>query len=48
MTLKSGYPYQLVKDGLPFTYPKLDHDIDTDVVILGAGISGGTGALSPA
>lgn len=40
MTLKSGYPYQLVKDGLPFTYPKLDHDIDTDVVILGAGISG--------
>ncbi len=40
MTLKSGYPFWLVKDGLPFTFPKLDHDITTDVVIIGAGISG--------
>ncbi len=40
MNLKSGYPFWLVKDGLPFTFPKLDRDIDTDVVIIGAGISG--------
>lgn len=40
MTLKSGYPFWLVKNGLPFTFPKLDHDITTDVVIIGAGISG--------
>ncbi|TRW21447.1 FAD-binding oxidoreductase [Flavobacterium zepuense] len=40
MTLKAGYPFWLVKDGLPFTFPKLDHDVETDVVILGAGISG--------
>lgn len=40
MSLKSGYPLWLVRDGLPFTYPKLDHDIETEVVILGAGISG--------
>lgn len=40
MSLKSGYPFWLVKDGLPFTFPKLDHDVTTDVVIIGAGISG--------
>lgn len=40
MTLKAGYPFWLVKNGLPFTFPKLDHDIETDVAILGAGISG--------
>ncbi|WP_294822243.1 FAD-binding oxidoreductase [uncultured Flavobacterium sp.] len=40
MTLKAGYPFWLIKDGLPFTFPKLDHDIETDVVIMGAGISG--------
>lgn len=40
MTLKAGYPFWLIKDGLPFTFPKLDHDIDTHVAIIGAGISG--------
>ncbi|WP_330443460.1 NAD(P)/FAD-dependent oxidoreductase [Flavobacterium sp. C4GT6] len=40
MNLKSGYPFWLVKNGLPFTFPKLDHDVETDVVIIGAGISG--------
>lgn len=40
MTLKAGYPFWLVKNGLPFTFPKLDHDVETDVVIMGAGISG--------
>jgi glycine/D-amino acid oxidase-like deaminating enzyme len=40
MTLKSGYPFWLIKDGLPFTYPKLDHDAEAEVAIIGAGISG--------
>jgi glycine/D-amino acid oxidase-like deaminating enzyme len=40
MTLKAGYPFWLIKDGLPFTFPKLDRDIDTHVAIIGAGISG--------
>lgn len=40
MTLKAGYPFPLIKDGLPFTFPKLEEDITCDVVILGAGISG--------
>lgn len=40
MDLKSGYPFWLIKSGLPYTYPKLDKNIQTDVVILGAGISG--------
>jgi len=40
MNLKAGYPFWLVKNGLPFTFPKLDHDVETDVVIMGAGISG--------
>lgn len=40
MALIAGYPLWLVRDGLPFTYPKLDHDIETEVVVLGAGISG--------
>lgn len=40
MTLKAGYPFWLIKDGLPFTFPKLDRDITTEVVIMGAGISG--------
>jgi glycine/D-amino acid oxidase-like deaminating enzyme len=40
MKLKAGYPFWLIKDGLPFTFPKLDHDVETEVVIMGAGISG--------
>lgn len=40
MNLKSGMPFWLIKDGLPFTFPKLDKNIETDVVIVGAGISG--------
>lgn len=40
MDLKSGLPFWLVKDGLPFTYPKLEKDTDTEIVIIGAGISG--------
>nr|WP_294939287.1 FAD-binding oxidoreductase [uncultured Flavobacterium sp.] len=40
MDLKSGYPFWLIKSGLPYTYPKLDKNSTTDVVILGGGISG--------
>lgn len=40
MNLEGGYPFWLIKDGLPFTFPKLVKNIDTDVVIIGAGISG--------
>jgi len=40
MDLKSGMPFWLIKDGLPYTYPKLDKNISTDVVIVGGGISG--------
>ena len=40
MNLKSGYPYPLLKNGLPFSFPKLDHDAEVPVIILGAGISG--------
>jgi glycine/D-amino acid oxidase-like deaminating enzyme len=40
MILRSGYPFWLIKDGLPNTYPKLNKNIETDVVIIGAGISG--------
>ncbi len=40
MKLSSGYPYSLIKYGLPFTYPKLEKDIRTHVLVLGGGISG--------
>jgi len=40
MILRSGYPLWLIKNGLPFSYPKLDHSINVDVVIMGGGISG--------
>jgi len=40
MKLRAGYPFWLIRDGLPYSYPKLEHDIETDVVIIGAGISG--------
>ena len=40
MELSSGYPFWLVRHGLPFDYPKLETDIETDVVVMGGGISG--------
>ena len=40
MKLSSGYPYSLIKNGLPHSYPKLEKDLKTDVLILGGGISG--------
>lgn len=44
MDLHAGYPYSLVKYGLPFNYPRLDHDVQTDVLIAGGGISGALAA----
>lgn len=40
MNLNSGYPFWLIKDGLPYTFPKLDCSKTVDVAIIGAGISG--------
>ena len=40
MDLTSGYPYSLVRNGLPFDYPKLTTDLKVDVAVIGGGISG--------
>lgn len=40
MELKSGYPFWLIKDGLPYDYPKLEDCVKCEVAIIGAGISG--------
>lgn len=40
MDLKSGYPFWLIKYGLPFNYGDLQQNLNTEVVIMGAGISG--------
>jgi glycine/D-amino acid oxidase-like deaminating enzyme len=40
MELVAGYPYWLIKSGLPHQYPKLLENKKCDVVIIGGGISG--------
>ncbi len=40
MNLTAGYPYSLIRYGLPFNYPTLESDLKTDVLIMGGGISG--------
>lgn len=40
MDLKNGYPFWLIKNGLPYNYPKLRQHIQTDALIVGGGISG--------
>src|SRR5262245_3886652 len=40
MNLRSGYPYWLIKNGMPYDYPKLENSIKSEVVILGGDISG--------
>ncbi|MBC7888871.1 MAG: FAD-binding oxidoreductase [Ferruginibacter sp.] len=40
MNLRSGYPFWLAKNGLPFDYPKLEKSTRAEVVIMGGGISG--------
>lgn len=44
MELKTGYPYWLVRNGLPNHYPKLAKNIKADVAIIGGGISGALSA----
>lgn len=40
MDLQSGYPYSLIRYGLPYDYPRLNGNIRTDVAVIGGGISG--------
>ncbi|POY37300.1 FAD-binding oxidoreductase [Solitalea longa] len=40
MDLSSGMPYWLIKNGLPFNYPKLEENLQEEVLIIGAGITG--------
>ena len=40
MNLQAGYPYSLIKHGLLFNYPKLNKNLETDVLVVGGGISG--------
>ncbi|MFV7466688.1 FAD-dependent oxidoreductase, partial [Pseudomonas shirazica] len=40
MDLRSGCPYWLVKNGLPYTYPTLEHNLTSDVAVVGGGVSG--------
>ncbi|MCG2617167.1 FAD-binding oxidoreductase [Terrimonas sp. NA20] len=40
MDLRSPYPYWLLRHGIINTYPSLQENIKSDVVIIGAGISG--------
>jgi glycine/D-amino acid oxidase-like deaminating enzyme len=44
MNLKSGLPFWLIKDGLPYNYPQLTTSLTTNVVIVGGGISGALAA----
>ncbi len=40
MDLQSGYPYSLIRNGLPYNYPWLERDIRLYVAVIGGGISG--------
>lgn len=40
MDLKSGYPFWAIKNGLMQAFPPLRADVQCDVVVLGAGITG--------
>jgi glycine/D-amino acid oxidase-like deaminating enzyme len=44
MELTAGYPFWLIKDGLPFQYPILQGNISSEVSIIGGGISGALSA----
>lgn len=40
MNLRAGYPFWLIKNGLPYDYPKLEESITTRILVIGSGISG--------
>jgi len=44
MNLKSGLPFWLIKNGLASDYKTLDEDIETEVLIIGSGITGALAA----
>ncbi|MEO6405616.1 MAG: FAD-dependent oxidoreductase [Ferruginibacter sp.] len=44
MDLTGGYPYWLIRSGLPFDYNVLQKNIEVDVAIIGGGISGALAA----
>jgi len=45
MNLRAGYPFSLVKSGLPFDCSKLEKDTRTDVLLMVA-VSPGHGIFS--
>jgi glycine/D-amino acid oxidase-like deaminating enzyme len=42
--LHTNYPYSLIRHGIINTFPSLDRNVSTDVVIAGAGVSGALAA----
>lgn len=40
MDLKSGYPFWALKNGLMYAFPQLKTDLNCEVVVVGAGITG--------
>lgn len=40
MKLKSNEPFWLIKNGLMYSYPSLQANINTDILIVGSGITG--------
>ncbi len=40
MDLRSGLPYHLIRSGLPYAYPQLDHDATCTALVVGGGITG--------
>jgi len=40
MDLKSGYPFWSVRNGLMRAFPRLEQDLDTEVAVIGGGITG--------
>lgn len=40
MDLTSNEPFWLVKNGLVYAYPSLKENIETDILIVGGGITG--------
>jgi len=46
MELVGGYPYWLIKNGIPYEYPKLLQNVKCEAVIIGGGISGALTAYS--
>jgi glycine/D-amino acid oxidase-like deaminating enzyme len=40
MELTAGYPFWLIKDGLPYQYPRLLENTNAETVVIGGGISG--------